>query len=179
MSAQYFLTSNRIGFREWNLGDIDHAIDIWQNAEATKHTGGPLSVTKIHNRIITENRLLRLYNVQFWPMFLKDTGEFVGCCGLRPYKISDKIYELGVFIKPSLWHQGLATEAIHAVIDHAFNTMGAAGIFAGHHPENEVSKALIEHAGFSYSHDEFFEPTQLSHPSYMLMYQEYCAFCMR
>ncbi|MCD6013703.1 MAG: N-acetyltransferase [Flavipsychrobacter sp.] len=179
MSNNYFLTTERIGFREWNLGDIEHAMTIWQDEEVTKYTGGPLSVTKIHNRLITENRLLRLYNVQYWPIFLKSTGEFIGCCGLRPYSTGEKIFEIGFYIKRSLWNKGLATEAVHAMIDYAFNSIGAAGLFSGHHPENLISKRILEHSGFTYAHDEFYEPTQLEHPSYMLLQKDYCTFCTR
>ncbi len=179
MSANYFLTSRRIGFREWNLGDINHAIEIWQDTEVTKFIGGPLSVAKIHSRLVTENRLLRLYGVQYWPMFHKETNEFIGCCGLRPSKPSEKIYELGFYIKPKFWNTDFATEAIQTIMDHAFTQLNATVLIGVHHPDDVIAKEVFESLAFQYVQDEFYESTKSQHRSYMLQYQDYCNFCVR
>lgn len=92
----------------------------------------------------------------------------LGCCGLRPYRLEDGIYELGFHLRPEHWGQGYATEAARAVIDHAFDTLHARALFAGHHPGNVASRRLLEKLGFRYTHDEFYAPTGLEHPSYLL-----------
>jgi len=45
-------------------------------------------------------------------------------------------------------------------------------LFAGHHPENESSRQLLTRLGFTYTHDEWYEPTGQMHPSYMLRKSE-------
>jgi hypothetical protein len=46
--------------------------------------------------------------------------------------------------------------------------MGIEALFAGHNPNNEKSGMLLGKLGFEYTHDEFYEPTGLQHPSYLL-----------
>ncbi len=106
--------------------------------------------------------------MQYWPIFLLANGEHVGCCGLKPRDPRQRIYELGAHIRSQHWRQGLAEEAAGAIIAHAFDELGASGLFAGHHPENEASRRLLAKLGFVYTHDELYPPTGLHHPSYHL-----------
>jgi RimJ/RimL family protein N-acetyltransferase len=75
---------------------------------------------------------------------------------------------LGFHLRPRYWGQGLAPEAARAVIHYAFETIGAKGLSAGHHPQNTTSKKLIEKLGFQYTHDEFYAPLQMHLPYYLL-----------
>ena len=59
-------------------------------------------------------------------------------------------------------------EAARAVIPFAFQTIGAKGLSAGHHPENLASKKVIEKLGFRYTHHEFFEAVGIDIPYYLL-----------
>lgn len=43
----------------------------------------------------------------------------------------------------------------------------------GDYPHNERSRNLLLKLGFAYTHDEFYEPTGLEHPSYLLTADEY------
>ena len=168
MGEQYFLKSNRIGFRPWTLDDMDLAIELWGDPEVTKYLGGPFGKSAVPGKLMTERSILRLHNYQYWPIFLLEMNEFIGCAGLRPYTPSEKIYEFGVHIKSAHWRKGYATEAAKTVIDYAFKKLDAKSLFAGHHPENVISKHLLEKLGFSYAYDEYYEPTKLQHPSYLL-----------
>jgi RimJ/RimL family protein N-acetyltransferase len=106
-------------------------------------------------------------------MFLLATGEPVGCCGLRPYKSEMKIVEIGAHLRRVFWGQGYAPEAARAVMGYAFNTLGVKALFAGHNPANEASRRLLEKLGFRYTHDEYYSPTGLNHPSYTLTAEEF------
>ena len=97
-----------------------------------------------------------------------DDGEFVGCCGLRPYKLDQGIPELGFHLRPKFWGRGLAPEAATAVIAYAFNIVGAKALSAGHHSDNANSKKVLEKLGFRYSHDEFFRALGIDIPYYLL-----------
>ena len=76
--------------------------------------------------------------------------------------------ELGVHVASLYWRQGYALEAASSVIEHAFTVRGVRTIFAGHNPENVASRRLLERLCFVYTHDEFYAPTGLKHPSYLL-----------
>ena len=58
-------------------------------------------------------------------------------------------------------------------MDHAFRDLAVGGLFAGHNPKNTASRHLLQKLGFRYTHDEFYAPTGLQHPSYMMTAHEY------
>jgi [ribosomal protein S5]-alanine N-acetyltransferase len=168
--AQYFLRSERLGFRLWREGDLRLATALWGDPQVTKliDVRGKLSDEQVNELLNTHLTFQREHGIQYWPIFLLTDGECVGCCGLRPYDPTRRIYELGVHIRSAWWRHGLAKEAASAVISYAFDNLGAAALFAGHNPNNHASQGLLEKLGFEYTHHEYYDPTGLEHPSYLL-----------
>jgi RimJ/RimL family protein N-acetyltransferase len=167
-ASTYWLTSHHLGFRSWSEADLDLALALWGDAEVTRLIGGPFSREQVRARLVREMATLREHGVQYWPIFLLATGEHVGCCGLRPYRLEERVYELGVHLRQPYWGQGYAEEADRAVMGYAFGVLGAAALFAGHHPSNDASRRILLKLGFVYTHDEYYAPTGLYHPSYLL-----------
>jgi ribosomal-protein-alanine N-acetyltransferase len=62
---------------------------------------------------------------------------------------------------------GFALEAGQAATEWAAN-QGFSALIAGHHPENHASARNLQRLGFTYTHDEFYEPTRLMEPCYLL-----------
>lgn len=164
----YFLTTNRLGFRKWSPDDFEIAMELWGDPEVTRFIGGPFSSQQVRDRLQSEIEQEKLHGIQYWPIFDLNSHEHVGCCGLRPYASDEKIREIGFHIRKGKWNSGYATETAKAIIDHAFSTLHLTGLFAGHNPENEASANLLKKLGFVYTHDEFYPPTGLHHPSYLL-----------
>ena len=44
-----------------------------------------MSVNQIQNRLDKEIEMYLQNNIQYWPVFLLQTNEHVGFCGIRPY----------------------------------------------------------------------------------------------
>jgi len=78
------------------------------------------------------------------------------------------VHELGFHVRKAHWRQGYAQEAAHTVIGYAFDVLAATALFAGHSPANESSRRLLLKLGFQYTHDEYYVPIGLYHPSYLL-----------
>lgn len=166
----YFLQTERLGFRRWGEDDLALALGLWGDPDVTRLIGarGAFTEQQVRERLELEIANERAYGVQYWPIFLRAGGAHVGCCGLRPRDLPAGIYEFGVHIRTAYWHQGLAMEAGSAVVRYAFGTLGARALFAGHNPQNHRSRRLLEHLGFRHTHDEYYAPTGLQHPSYLL-----------
>lgn len=165
----YFLQSQRLGFRLWTPEDLPLARELWGDLAVTRFFGGPFSEAQIAERLQLEISRMESYDLQYWPMHLLADGEFVGCCGIRPYRPSEEIHELGFHLRPKFWGQGLAGEAASTVIQYAFEVVKAKGLSAGHHPENFASEKLIEKLGFHYSHHEAFAVLGMDIPYYLLL----------
>jgi RimJ/RimL family protein N-acetyltransferase len=168
--AEYFLRSERLGFRCWREQDLSLAMGLWGDPEVMKFIDlrGQLSEDQVQQILEKQIATEREHGIQYWPMFLLNRGEHVGCCGLRPYDAKGHTYELGVHIRSKWWRQGLAEEAASAVIEYGFEKLGAAALFAGHNPKNYSSRGLLEKLGFQFTHNEYYAPTGLEHPSYIL-----------
>ena len=171
LSTSYFLKSERLGFRCWAREDLPLALQLWGDMEVTRFFGGPFSEESIRERFEIQIRNQEEYGFQYWPVFELAGAEFAGCCGLRPYRPEKLVAELGFHLRPKFWGRGLAVEAARAIIPFAFETIGAKGLSAGHHPKNLVSKKVIEKLGFRYSHDEFFPALRMAIPYYLLTAQ--------
>lgn len=170
---QYLLQSARLGFDVWSAQDLPLALGLWGDPKVTKLTGGPFTAAQVNERLSREIANYERYGIQYWPIFLLRTGEHVGCCGLQPHKPNDGVHELGFQLRKASWGQGLAREAADAVTAHAFTTLGASGLYAGHHPKNEASRRVLEWLGFLYTHHEFYSPTGQVEPCYLLRKEDF------
>jgi RimJ/RimL family protein N-acetyltransferase len=130
------------------------------------YADGPPDRAMISARLQREITSQQEHAFQYWPIFLRSSGQHVGCCGLRPYKPG--VPELGIHLLPEFWDQGLAVEAAQGVIRYAFDQPSIQALFAGHAPENHSSRKLLLKLGFQYTHDELYSPTGQLHPSYIL-----------
>lgn len=148
---------------------------MWGDFEVTRlfDGRGPLSHDQIQGRLLQEMASQAAHGIQYWPIFLSDTGEHIGCAGLRPYELAGKIFEIGLHIRSKCWRRGYAYEAALGVFAYAFDTLNLAELFAEHHPKNQASKNLLQKLGFRYTHDEYYKPTGLQHPSYRLNAEPY------
>jgi RimJ/RimL family protein N-acetyltransferase len=93
----------------------------------------------------------------------------MGFVSSRPYNIKSKISEIGFHICSSKWGKGYTSEAARGGMKYAFENLKINRLFAGHNPKNEVSCKILKKLGFRYTHDEYYEPTGLKHPSYLLL----------
>jgi RimJ/RimL family protein N-acetyltransferase len=166
--------STRLFFRCWQLDDIDLARGLWGDPKVSaKIAREPLDEAAVAERLRSEITCELEHGVQYWPIFARADGEHVGSAGLKPYDLARGVYELGFHVRSELWARGFATEAARAVIDFAFDELGAAALFAGHHPDNTSSARVLEKLGFRYTYHELYPPTGLPHPSYLLALSDY------
>jgi len=166
------LTTDRLGFSHWLPEDLPLAQALWGDPQVTSLIGGPFTAEQVQQRLNTEISYMNAHHVQYWPIFRLETDQHAGCAGLRPYRPDQRIYELGFHLRPEYWGHGLAQEAGRAVIAFAFEQIGAEALFAGHHPANSESRRVLTKLGFQFTDEEFYPPTGLKHPSYLLTHPE-------
>ncbi|MFY0536491.1 GNAT family N-acetyltransferase [Nannocystis pusilla] len=157
--------SERLLFRWWTPDDLELARGLWGDPRVTARIAGePFTAPEIAARLSLEIDQGQAHGVQYWPVFLRDDGSHVGCCGLRPH--TPQVYELGFHLRSAFWGRGLAGEAAAAAVAFAFGPLAACGLFAGHHPDNAASRRVLLRLGFRHTHDELYPPTGAMHPSY-------------
>jgi RimJ/RimL family protein N-acetyltransferase len=167
-------SSPRLEFRTWKTGDLPLAMQLWGDPAVTSFVAAqPFTQPQVEERLEQEIARGAKHGTQYGPIFSRASGELVGCCGFCPRASPAGVLELGFLLRPAFWGQGLATEAAHAAVKHAFEVLGAPAIFAGHHPENAGSRNVLQKLGFRPTHFEHFGPTGLEHPSYLLRPEDF------
>jgi ribosomal-protein-alanine N-acetyltransferase len=156
-------STQRLSFGIWQLADVERAAQLWQNAEVMQFLGGPYTHDEVVARLEREVANSAALGMQYWPVFAE--GTFAGVCGLKPH---DDVIEIGFHFLPRFWGSGYASEASRAVLAYAFEELALDAIYAGHHPRNEASRALLTRLGFEQIGTHFFERTALDHPWYRL-----------
>ena len=169
----YFLRSRRLGFSLWTPADLPLATALWGDPQVMRLTGGPCTPEQVRTRLQREIDNCEHHGIQYWPVFLAETGEHIGCCGLQPREPAQGVYEVGFQLRAASWGRGFGHEAAETVVMHAFTGLGIRALFAGHHPDNRASRAVLTRLGFHYTHHEFYPPTGQLEPCYLLRRSEW------
>ena len=144
------LSTDRLFLRQLNNNDVHEVLELRGNAETMKFIPRPLAKTaddalahiKIINDKIDANEGIN------WAICKKDNPKFIGLLGL--YKIHKESFraEIGYMILPEFNNQGIATEAIQAVINYGFDVMNLHSIEGVIDPANIASEKVLIKNGF-------------------------------
>jgi ribosomal-protein-alanine N-acetyltransferase len=83
-----------------------------------------------------------------WATVHKETGKFIGRCGLLPWDIDGKFeVEIAYLLDKSFWGQGLATEAAKGILRYGFETLKLSRLICLIDPENIASQNVAKRIG--------------------------------
>lgn len=85
-------------------------------------------------------------------VFLRQTGQFIGWCGLAPREAPDEA-TLGCRYIKAAWGNGYATEAAAPVVAAGFERFGLDRIVGGPHSRNLASRRVLEKLGMAHVRD--------------------------
>jgi RimJ/RimL family protein N-acetyltransferase len=86
-----------------------------------------------------------------WATMHKESGEFIGRCGLLPWTIDNRPeVEVAYLLARAYWGQGLATEAARAIVGHAFERLDVARLICLIDPANRASIRVAERIGMTF-----------------------------
>jgi ribosomal-protein-alanine N-acetyltransferase len=90
------------------------------------------------------------YGYGLWATVLKETGAFIGRCGLLPWEIDGRTeVEVAYLLDREHWRRGLATEAARAIVDHAFATLPVDRLICLIDPGNTASRKVATNLGMT------------------------------
>ncbi len=86
-----------------------------------------------------------------WATIHKETGKFIGRCGLLPWTIEDVLeVEVAYLLDKAYWGQGLGTEAAQAILNYGFEKLNLSRLICLIDAENIASKKVAEKIGMSF-----------------------------
>jgi ribosomal-protein-alanine N-acetyltransferase len=85
-----------------------------------------------------------------WMIRKRDSGQLIGCIRLNAINKRTSLVSIGYELAEAHWGQGLATEALNAVVAHCHGTMGLYRLEAWTLEGNIASDRVLEKAGFAF-----------------------------
>jgi RimJ/RimL family protein N-acetyltransferase len=115
------IETDRLILREYTEDDFDALYEILSDAETMQHYPEPYDEKMTRRWIDWNIQNYKQYGFGLWAITLKETGQFIGDCGLTIQKIDgESLPEIGYHINKKYWQQGYGSEAARAVRDWAF-----------------------------------------------------------
>jgi RimJ/RimL family protein N-acetyltransferase len=85
-----------------------------------------------------------------WATIHKETGKFIGRCGLLPWTIEEQYdVEVAYTIAEEYWGQGFGTEAAQAILQYGFEKLNLSRLICLIEPENIASQRVAQKMGMS------------------------------
>lgn len=83
-----------------------------------------------------------------WATVHKESGKFIGRCGLLPWEIDGTLeIEIAYLLDQNFWHRGLATEAAQGIMDYGFETLNLRRLICLIDPDNIASQKVAKRIG--------------------------------
>ncbi|TKC05873.1 GNAT family N-acetyltransferase [Pedobacter frigoris] len=173
------ITTSRLLLREQSLSDAPALFGLRTNTEVMRYIDRPrpreVSDSEAVIKSINEN-FHRGMNM-IWAITLKENPEqMIGNLGYWRTDLANHRAEIGYMLHPDYWRQGILSEALTAVIDFGFNTMGLHSMCANINPANDASRQLLLKHGFIkeayFREDYYFDGKFLDSEIYGLLNME-------
>lgn len=144
------LETPRLILRRQMLSDLDDLWALYCDPEITKHIpDAPRTREEAREELEWHmNGHPRNPELGLWASIHKESGKFIGRCGLLPGSIEGQPeVEVAYTIAREYWGQGLATEAARAILQYGFEKLNLVRLISLIEPENIASQRVAEKIG--------------------------------
>ncbi|MBO4108133.1 GNAT family N-acetyltransferase [Streptococcus suis] len=140
------LETKRLRLRPVGMVDLEDMYEYASDQETTRWTF-PVNQTLEDTRRGIEEIYLS-DPVGKYALELKSKQKMIGTLDTYGLSEQDKSLSIGFILNKAYWGQGLASEALQAVLDLLLLDLDFEVVKAGHAQENQASKRLLEKMGF-------------------------------
>ena len=134
------------------MDDLDDLFVLYRDPEIRKYfPEGVLTLQETEEELEWHmNGHPKYPELGLWATIHKETGRFIGRCGLLPWEIDDELeIEIAYLLEKSFWHQGLATEAAHGILKYGFEKLNLSRLICLIDPGNIASQKVAERIGLT------------------------------
>src|SRR5512138_595548 len=132
-AGNVILETKRLILRHQVIEDLDDLWALYCNPEITKYIpDAPRSREEAREELEWHmHGHPRFPELGLWATIYKETGKFIGRCGLLPWTIDGQPeVEVAYTIAQEYWGQGLATEAAQAILQYGFEKLNLARLIS-------------------------------------------------
>jgi len=147
------LETKRLILRHQTLDDLDSLWALYQNPNITKYIpDAPRSYEEAKEELEWHMHGHPKHpELGLWATIHKETGKFIGRCGLLPWTIDNQFdIEVAYTIAEEYWGQGLASEAAEGILNYGFENLNLSRLICLIDPENIGSQKVAEKIGMKF-----------------------------
>lgn len=147
------LETPRLILRHQVLADLDDLWALYQNPNITKYIpDAPRSREEAQEELEWHmHGHPRHPELGLWATIHKETGKFIGRCGLLPWTIEEQYdVEVAYTLAQDFWGQGLATEVAQAILHYGFERLKLSRLICLIDPANIASQRVAEKMGMKW-----------------------------
>lgn len=145
------ITTKRLLLREATIADAADMFVYLSDTEVTT----PMALVPYTSANDVFNEEIAWYKAVFkegtgirWVITKKDSDVVIGSCGFLNMSQEHHRAELGFELNKTYWGQGIASEAVAAVVDYGYSRLNLNRIEAIVDPSNRSSQKVLEKHGF-------------------------------
>lgn len=143
----------RLLLRELQPTDAQSFYALNANPNVIRYTGNTAFATVEQAKEFLENyNDYQLNGYGRWAVILKDSGQFIGWCGLK-YDADTQQTDIGFRFFEEEWGKGYATESAEVCLQIGFDQFGLACIVGRAMKANSASIRVLEKLGLTYEQD--------------------------
>ena len=142
------LLASRVALRHIEPSDAADLISVFSDQDAMGQWVSMQSLADVDLFLQVNTLGLERRQLFCWGIADRTDNRIVGTCGLSSIDPRHYRGEVGFMLMPSRWGQGLAREAVTAVLAFAFNTLDLHRVEAFTLPSNSRAVALLKRMGF-------------------------------
>ncbi len=154
------LETDRLQLRRLVIDDLPALFALYRDPEIRRYfPEGTLTLDETQEELEWFlNGHPRHPELGLWATIHKESGAFIGRCGLLPWTIEGMFeVEVAYLLDKAWWGQGLASEAGRAIVDYAFNTLQRDRLICLIDPDNRASRRVAEKIGMTLEQEIDFE----------------------
>ncbi|MCA9951196.1 MAG: GNAT family N-acetyltransferase [Anaerolineales bacterium] len=147
------LESKRLILRHLEMSDLAALFALYQDPEMIKYIpDAPLTLAETKRDLeYFANGHPKLPELGLWATIHKETGQFIGRCGLLPWEIDgNHETEIAFMIDKPYWGQGLGTEVAQALLAYGQNKLGLTRMVCLIEDGNAASIRIAEKIGMAF-----------------------------
>lgn len=142
------IETERLIIREYTPEDFDNLYAILSDAEAMAHYPSVYDENGTRSWLNWCIESYAAYGFGLWALELKETGEYIGDCGISMQNIDgESLPEIGYHINKKFWRRGYAKEAARAVRDWLFENSDFDSAYSYMKYTNAASYSTAESIG--------------------------------
>ncbi len=144
------IETHRLVLRLFTIDDADDMFSNWaSDPEVTRFLTWPPHSSADVTRKVLNSWVSRYGDGGYfqWAIEWKETGTVIGSIAVVKLEEAIESAEIGYCLGRKFWGRGIMSEALRAVMDYLFDTVGLNRITAGHDVNNPKSGRVMEKAG--------------------------------